>query len=132
MLSASTTEVLRSARLLLMLPSWVVIVFSRLVPSEACCSTEFMLDETLWSWSAADEIGAPMEAIVFPTDVKGLNPATEMLERVWPTPVTVELMEDKLLAMLPVNCPLLVRGARLTLAADLREISVTCVEFMAP
>jgi hypothetical protein len=69
--------------------------------------------------------------MAFPTEVKGLTPATEMLPNVCPTPATVEPIEVRLFAMAPVNSLLLDSAGKLTLEAELKYIRVTCVEFIA-
>ncbi len=62
-----------------------------------------MLEDTVCSWLAAEVIGGPIEDMEFPTEAKGLEPATERLANVCPTPVTAEPMEVRLFAMAPVN-----------------------------
>ena len=68
---------------------------------------------------------------MFPTEPKGLTPATEMLPNVCPAPVTVEPIEVRLFAMSPVNSPLLDNAGILMFVASLRYSRVTWVEFIA-
>jgi hypothetical protein len=48
-----------------------------------------------------------------------------MPPKVCPTPVTVEPIEVKLLAMAPVNSPLRLKEGKLTLAAEVKYTRVT-------
>ena len=114
-----------------MFPSWVLMPSSRLEVSLVCWRIESMREDTFWRESAADAIGCPIEANVLPTDEKGLEPPIEIPDNVCPTPVTVEPIVVRLLAIDPVSWLVADKCGYANVCAELKKPSVPCVWFMA-
>ena len=76
-------------------------------------------------------MGCPMEEIVFPTDPRGVAPAIEIPDNVCPTLETVEPIDVRLVAIVPVSRPLVLNDGKVALAVSLRYSRVTWVEFIA-